>query len=84
MDRDSEVTKAKIAAREGLSRARVTQVMNLLELPKEIQTDLQNPPAPLGIFTFRERSLRKLVACRDEELQLRKWRELIRECQIQA
>ena len=33
----SQITKAKIAARKGISRARVTQVMNLLELPEAIQ-----------------------------------------------
>lgn len=30
---DNSLTKARIAAREGISRARVTQIMNLLELP---------------------------------------------------
>ena len=30
--------------REGISRARVTQVMNLLELPAEIQAGLLEPP----------------------------------------
>jgi hypothetical protein len=29
MDRDARLPKARIAAREGISRARVTQVMNL-------------------------------------------------------
>ena len=82
MEHDFEITQAKIAAREGLSRARVTQLMNLLELPEEIQRDLQTPPAPLEIYSFSERCLRQIVACGNRELQLRRWRELVRECQI--
>ena len=45
---DPMLNKAKIAAREGLSRARVTQRMNLLELPAEIQSDLPCPPGTIG------------------------------------
>jgi hypothetical protein len=82
MDRDSGITKAKIAARTGLSRARVTQLMNLLELPEEVQEGLRNPPVPLEIFSFSERCLRQIVACGDREAQLRRWQELVRECQI--
>lgn len=82
MDRDSGITKARIAAREGISRARVTQLMNLLELPEEIQEGLQNPPVPLKISSFSERCLRKIAACGDRELQLRSWQELVRECQM--
>ena len=69
-------------AREGLSRARVTQLMNLLQLPEEIQKDLQHPPASLEIYAFSERRLRQLLTCGDRELQLRRWQELVRECQI--
>ena len=47
--------KAKIAAREGISRARVTQIMDLLRLPMEIQKDLACPPSPLRIHSFPER-----------------------------
>lgn len=82
IERDTSITKSKIAAREGLSRARVTQLMNLLELPEEIQKDLQNPTAPLDIHSFGERRLRQIVACGDRETQLHRWQELIRECQI--
>ena len=82
IEHDLGITKARIAAREGLSRARVTQLMNLLELPEEIQKDLQTPPAPLEIHSFSERCLRQIVACGNRELQLRRWRELVRECQI--
>jgi hypothetical protein len=77
LDHDTRLTKAKIAAREGISRARVTQVMNLLELPDEIQAGLLTPPAPLEIHSFSERSLRVLVACGDQEIQTSRWRDLV-------
>lgn len=82
MEHDFEITQAKIAARKDLSRARVTQLMNLLEFPEEIQRDLQTPPAPLEIYSFSERCLRQIVACGNRELQLRKWRELVCECHL--
>jgi hypothetical protein len=84
MEHDSETTQAKIAAREGISRARVTQVMNLLELPEAIQETLQSPPAPLEIYSFSERCLRRIVACGDVETQLRRWEELVHEPRILA
>jgi hypothetical protein len=79
LDHDAQLTKARIGAREGISRARVTQVMNLLQLPVEIQADLLMPPAPLGIHAFTERSLRALVSCGDEETQRFRWRRLLQE-----
>jgi hypothetical protein len=47
IERNPGISKAKIAAREGISRA-----------------------------------LRQIVACGDMESQLRRWQELVRECQI--
>ena len=73
LESNSGITKAQIAAREGISRARVTQIMNLLDLPDEIQHGMQHPPAPLEIFSLSERSLRQIVACGKRELQLRRW-----------
>jgi hypothetical protein len=79
MEHDATLNKARIAVREGISRARVTQVMNLLHLPAEIQAGLLKPPAPLEIHSFSERSLRVLVSCGDEETQTARWRELVQE-----
>jgi hypothetical protein len=79
LDHDNRLTKARIAAREGISRARVTQVMSLLRLPAEIQSGLLRPPAPLEIHSFSERRLRLPVCCRDEETQTSRWRELVQE-----
>jgi ParB-like chromosome segregation protein Spo0J len=76
---DSRVTKARIAIREGRSRARVTQVMNLLQLPIQIQQQLQNPPYPLQIHLFSERRLRAILAIPDEESQMQDWQDWIQE-----
>jgi ParB-like chromosome segregation protein Spo0J len=84
LDHDTRLTKASIAAREGISRARVTQVMNLLLLPAEIQADLLRPPAPLEMRSFSERSLRVLVSCGDEETQMSRWRKMVLEIKSSA
>jgi hypothetical protein len=79
MNRDALLTKARIAAREGISRARVTQVMNLLRLPEAIQKELRCPPAPLQIHSFSERRLRSILVGGDEAAQARRWRLLVDE-----
>jgi len=84
IESDSHITQANIASREGISRARVTQVMNLLQLPAEIQKELQCPPAPLEIHSFSERRLRGLLSCDNRESQLLRWRELVYELRNSA
>jgi hypothetical protein len=79
MKHDAKLNKARIAAREGISRARVTQVMDLLQLPTEIQASLLKPPAPVEIHSISERSLRVLVSYGDAETQISCWRELVQE-----
>jgi hypothetical protein len=44
LDHDTRLSKAEIVTQEDISRARVNQVMNLLELPAEIQAGLLEPP----------------------------------------
>jgi len=78
---DPNLNQSKIAAREGLSRARVTQVMNLLRLPGAVQAGLRTPPTPLEIHSFTERSLRALVSSGNEETGAAHWRELVRQLQ---
>jgi len=74
---DAKLNQARNAAREGLSRARVTKVMNLLRLPEQIQTELQNLPPPLQIHSFSERQLRRLISIEDGGNQLRDCLELL-------
>ena len=82
MDEDPKLNKAKIAAREGISRARVTQIMDLLELPAEIQNCVLCPPVPLESHLFPERQLRLLVRCENEEAQISRWQEMLEELGI--
>ena len=84
LDHDTRLSKAETATREGISRARVTQVMNLLHLPAEVQAGLLKPGAPLEIHFFSERSLRVLVSCGNEETQTSRWRELVQELKSSA
>lgn len=81
---DSQLTKAGIAAREGLSRARVTQIMNLLLLPELIQQQLQSPPPSLKLDLFHERRLRVLLAQNDNVRQLHDWQQWIEELRHSA
>ena len=84
MGTDPKLNKAKIAVREGISRARVTQIMDLLKLPAEIQNCLVRQPAPLGIDSFSERRLRVLVRRGNEEAQMRRWQELLADPGVSA
>ena len=81
---DPQLNQAKIASREQVSRARVTQVMQLLQLPSEIQIDLQSPPAPLEIHSFGERQLRGILDCGNRQTQLTRWRDLVDELRLAA
>ena len=74
---DPDLNLARIAARESLSRARVTQIMNLLQLPESIRTDL----AMAGVAAVEnlpsERQLRRILALKPEAAQVLKWRDLL-------
>lgn len=51
----SELTK-----KEGLTRARITQIMNLLKLPTEMQEFLAGLDDPKEIRKYSERKLRSI------------------------
>jgi len=64
----------------GLTRARVTQLMNLLLLAPELQLAVMELPLTVnGRDTVTERSLRRIVAEAVWEQQLALWRQLHRE-----
>lgn len=77
--KDPALNQAKIAAREGISRSRVTQIMDLLQLPAEAQNDLLHPSPALEIHRVTERRSRNLIRCGDEATQIRSWRKLLEE-----
>ncbi len=72
--------RAEIAQHCGLSRARVTQVMSLLQLSDEIQEHaMALPPGEQRIYSGRR--LHEIVALTDESTQLAALDELRRTAQ---
>ena len=80
MIRTGELRDLADAARTlGLTRARVTQVANLLLLAPEIQEAILNlPPVTNGRDPVSERALRGIVAESDWNRQLELWNEVRR------
>ena len=74
---DPELNMAKIAGTQGFSRARVTQIMNLLRLPEQARETLLALSDPKQIRSLTEHRLRPIVACRDTESQNRQVQELV-------
>ena len=68
---------AGAAGAMGLTRARVTQITNLLLLAPEIQEAiLALPPVTKGRDSVTERQLRRIVAEPDWDLQMKTWKQL--------
>gem|GEM_PF-1467911 len=59
---DKSLTMAKIARSHGFTRARVTQIMNLRHLPKEILDRFRRLNTPEELRPFSERKLRRLLS----------------------
>jgi hypothetical protein len=59
---DNTLSMSKIATNTGVSRARVTQIMNLLDLPEEIITYVSSLTARDDLRRFSERNLRRIRA----------------------
>ena len=67
---------ADAARRLGLTRARMTQMMNLLLLAPAIQEAiLALPPVVTGRDPITERQLRRIVAEPDWNKQIKMWRQ---------
>jgi hypothetical protein len=63
------VNKAELARRYGMSRTRVTQIMNLLKLSPEIREEILNLPDKKKSF-FTEIRLRKIVRLSPADQQI--------------
>ena len=68
--------QAEIARREGISRARVTQIMGMLRLAPEVQEWILAMPKVVSRPAITERSLRPIALLEDHERQLVGFREL--------
>ena len=68
-------TRADIGRRYKLTRARITQLMNLLTLPDEVQAYLMSL-SPEEQCPYSERRLREVVSLPSEQVQLRAFQEI--------
>lgn len=71
-------TQAEIAQREGITRARVTQVMSLLRLAQEIQEHVLSLPDMVRRPAITERALRPIAQLDDAAEQLARFERLFR------
>lgn len=70
------ITQADIARREGLSRARVTQIMSLLNLAPDIRKHVLSMAETIQKQVVTERSLRPIIKLADPRKQLVAFRTL--------
>jgi hypothetical protein len=61
MENAPALTRAQVAAKHGVSRARVTQLMSLLALLSDVQCYIAALSDPKEIRFFSERRLRRLL-----------------------
>ena len=81
LDAGEVASQAEIARREGLTRARVTQVLNLLGLAPEIQERMLRLTKSTARPSFSEHTLRHIVSQAMPEQQLRAFREALAEAE---
>jgi len=70
-------TQAEIARKEGITRARVTQIMGMLRLTPEIQEQIRALPDTFGPSTVSERNLRPIGAIAGQRDQLREFHKFL-------
>jgi hypothetical protein len=73
-------SQAAIARREGITRARVTQVMDLLRLAPEIQQRILSLPDMVSRPAITERVLRPIAQIEDATDQKAKFQQLADRC----
>lgn len=66
-------SRSELAKRNGMSRARVTQTMNLLDLAPEIQEYLLPLQDKKSVRAFSERRLRGFARLRSHSAQVRRF-----------
>jgi hypothetical protein len=69
-------TQSELARELKISKARLTQILNLLKLAAEIQDYLKNLNDPSLLNFFNEKRLRPIASIKDKQAQLEKFQEL--------
>jgi hypothetical protein len=77
LDKGVVGNKAELARKEGVSRARVTQILNLLNLAPEIQNYLMTTTDRKNLRFLTERRLRTIASLANHDEQVQQFRELI-------
>jgi hypothetical protein len=77
-------TQAEISRREGVTRARVGQVIEMLRLAPDIQERLLAMPATVGRPPVTERTLRPILHIKDLQRQTREFERLLEFREIPA
>jgi len=70
-------SQAEIARREGVTRARVTQVLGMLRLAPEIQNRIVTLPKSVRPSSVTERLIRPITAITDYHDQIREFQKLL-------
>lgn len=70
LDAGEVSTQAEIARREGVTRARVTQILAMLRLAPEIQEDILTLPESINRSPITEHALRLVVRISDHPSQI--------------
>jgi hypothetical protein len=74
-------TQADLARELGVSRVRITQVMNLLKLAPEVQEQLLRLEDTKAVRFFSERRLRPLIQIEDPNRQAREFQMMLMKIQ---
>jgi hypothetical protein len=77
LDAGEVPSQAKIARREGITRARVTQIMGMLRLAPEIQQHVLSLPDMVHRPAITERALRPISQLENVADQKAKFQELV-------
>jgi hypothetical protein len=77
LDSQSETCRAKLAEQLNITRARITQILNLLNLAPEIQDYIMSMPPVDGRSPISERALRPLTSITSHKEQLKVFKNLI-------
>ncbi|MBN1857802.1 hypothetical protein JW848_01195 [Candidatus Bipolaricaulota bacterium] len=77
LDAGEVETQAAIARREGITRARVTQIMALLRLAPEIQEHILSMPDAVSRPVVSERALRPILSLTATDAQLQAFEQLL-------
>ncbi|MBI5826671.1 MAG: hypothetical protein HZB22_02935 [Deltaproteobacteria bacterium] len=73
-------SQAKLARELGITRARMTQILNLLNLSPEIQDYILSMPPVNGKSPISERSLRQIALMESRRKQVEMFRLLVKSC----